>query len=259
MLPYQNFSYGQQPIWNEDWMKKMAMEDGGSISMTQKQKSEAAAQKHAKAEQLRRKRINTHIQTLKKLLLPNITSKKVKASVLTETIRQVKESRKRAADVALQQHGQGWFGSGVLETFTYPDESDDTTVTYCEGGGEGKTVKVMVCCEDRPGLNRDLTEAIRSAGGKPVRAEMATFGGRTKAEVVVRWVDGSGGEEEVGLLTRALKALVDSGASGFSSLGQIMGVNGPAGLSSEVSSNKRAEMYNSSFDSDWESLFLSTF
>ncbi|KAI8550256.1 hypothetical protein RHMOL_Rhmol06G0090500 [Rhododendron molle] len=222
MLPHQNFSYGLQSISNEesliqkqDSMKRMGM-DRDSISRAQKQKSEAAAKKHAKAEQLRRKRINTHIQTLKKLLLPNMTSKKVKASILTETIRQLKELHKTAADVALQQYGH----TDVSGCFTFPDGSDEATVSSCEGG-EGKTVKATVCCEDWPGLNRDLTEAIRSAGGKPVGAEMATVGGRTKAVVVVRWVEGGGEAEEVGLFTRALKALVERGPLGFSRLGQI--------------------------------------
>ncbi|XP_058221276.1 putative transcription factor bHLH107 [Rhododendron vialii] len=247
MLPHQNFSYGLQSIWNEeslvqkqDSTKRMGM-DRDSISRAQKQKSEAAAaKKHAKAEQLRRKRINTHIHTLKKLLLPNVTSKKVKASILTETICQLKELHKRAADVALQQYGH----ADVSGCFTFPDGSDEATVSRCEGG-EGKTVKATVCCEDRPGLNRDLTEAFRSVGGKPVGAEMATIGGRTKAVVVVQWAEGGGEEEEIGLLTRDLKALVESGPLGFYRLGQIGRVNGRTGLGLEMSRNNRAWMYGS--------------
>ncbi|KAF7140649.1 hypothetical protein RHSIM_Rhsim06G0072300 [Rhododendron simsii] len=171
---------------------------------------------------------------------------KVKASILTETIRQLKELRKRATDVASKQYGHG----DVSGCFTFPDESDEATVSCCKGG-ESKTVKATVCCEDRPGLNQDLTEAIRSAGGKPVGVEMATVGGRTKAVVVVRWVEGGGEAEEVGLLTRALKALVESGPLGFSRLGQIVRVNGRTGLGLEM----QARMCSSfGAEREWEKL-----
>ncbi|XP_057469520.1 transcription factor bHLH131-like [Actinidia eriantha] len=92
-------------------MNKRPLMDGGDcFSRFQKQKTEEAAKNHAVAEQLRRRRINDHIDTLRQLLLPSMTSRTVKASVLTETIRQVKELKKRAADAALQFNGQGWSG-----------------------------------------------------------------------------------------------------------------------------------------------------
>ncbi|GFZ10268.1 hypothetical protein Acr_21g0008670 [Actinidia rufa] len=228
------------------------MDGGDCFSRFQKQKTEEAAKNHAVAEQLRRRRINDHIDTLRQLLLPSMTSRTVKASVLTETIRQVKELKKRAADAALQFNGQGWSGGGAATSgsFTFPDESDEATVSYCEGG-EGRMVKATVCCEDRLSLNRELTEAIHSVGARAVRAEMGTVGGRTKAEVWVRLRQG-GGEEDVGSLTRALKALVDCRASGFSTLGRLIAVGRGAGLGHEIPTTNRAQLYSSSFNSGGE-------
>ncbi|XP_057489907.1 putative transcription factor bHLH107 [Actinidia eriantha] len=228
-------------------MNKRPLMDGGDcFSRSQKQKTEEAAKKHALAEQVRRRRINDHIDTLRQLIAPSMTSRTVKASVLTETIRQMKELKKRAAEAALKFNGQGWSAAATSGSFTFPDESDEATVSYCEGG-EGRMVKATVCCEDRLCLNRELTEAIRSVGASAVRAEMATVGGRTKAEVVVRLRQG-GGEEDVGSLTRALKALVECRASGFSSLGRAMAFGRGIGVGLMIPTTNRAQLYSSLFN-----------
>ncbi|CAH9111083.1 unnamed protein product [Cuscuta europaea] len=77
----------------------------------------------------------------------------------------------------------------------------------------------MICCEDRPGLNRELSEAVHSVNGRVVKAEMATVGGRTKVDVVVRWYSDQGGgdrEKDLTSLRRALKVVVDNRSLGFS-------------------------------------------
>ncbi|GFY85898.1 hypothetical protein Acr_04g0006360 [Actinidia rufa] len=230
-------------------MNKRPLMDGGDcFSRSQKQKTEEAAKKHALAEQVRRRRINDHIDTLRQLIAPSMTSRTVKASVLTETIRQMKELKKRAAEAALKFNGQGRSGGAAATSgsFTFPDESDEATVSYCEAG-EGRMVKATVCCEDRLGLNQELTEAIRSVGASAVRAEMATVGGRTKAEVVVRLRQG-GEEEDVGSLTRALKALVECRVSGFSSLGRAMAFGRGIGVGLMIPATNRAQLYPSSFN-----------
>ncbi|KAK3038325.1 hypothetical protein RJ639_031421 [Escallonia herrerae] len=183
-----------------------------------KHKSDEAAKRHALAERERRVRIKRHFDTLRHLF-PNLL-KTDKASLLTEAVRRVKELKQVVADlVARQEKEQCSSGSttGSLLSYFLPSEDDEFTVSYCNGGAEGKTVKATVCCEDRPCLNRDLTAAVRSVRGTMVRVEMATVGGRTKAVVVVVWRGcGGGGEEDVETLRRALKAVVEDRALGSS-------------------------------------------
>lgn len=157
----------------------------------------------------------------------------------------MKELREKAADVARQDRGL-WCGFGTLsepDTWPFPDESDEASlISYCDG--EAKLVKATVCCDDRPGLNRDMARAIRSVRLRPVRAEMMTVGGRTKNVVVMQCggpSGGGGGEEDIRALRRALKAVAVNRASS-SGLGQM------------VYGNKRARVYGSVNDGDYEVL-----
>lgn len=133
-----------------------------------------------------------------------------KASLLAEVVHHVKHLRKQAADMELCDRELMWL---------FPGESDEATLSYCEAG----FVKATLCCEDRPGLNGDLMQAIRSVRARTVRAEMSTLGGRTKNVVELEWSSG-GGEDEVRTLKRALKAVVENRASG-SGLGQMVSGN----------------------------------
>ncbi|PHU20475.1 hypothetical protein BC332_11626 [Capsicum chinense] len=175
--------------------------DGKSSSNTKKNKSKDSAVTHAVAERKRRERINGHLHTLKKLFpyLP----KKDKPRVLTEAVTQLKELRKNIAQQL------------ELSSLFIPSENDVVIVNYCDN--EERTVKTTVCCEDRPALNRDISSAIRSVQGRVVKAEMATVGGRTKAEMVVVLAKANGGEKDVALLKRALKAVVENRALGLGS------------------------------------------
>ncbi|CAK9163614.1 unnamed protein product [Ilex paraguariensis] len=230
MLPFQGY-YGLQSLTNlhglaEEPKSMKKQLDGGVLSNSSsgskspRKKSEESSKKHAIAEQKRRERINLHYNRLRQLF-PHL-SKSDKASVLTETVRHMKELRKKVANhgVLRQDRDRCCSGGSVSWPFFLPSENDEATVSYCEED-EGRMVKATVCCEDRPGLNRDLTEAIRSVRGRAVRAEMATIGGRTKAVVVVQWREEEGGggvEEDVGTLKKSLKAVVDNRALGCSGL-----------------------------------------
>ncbi|KAJ9560380.1 hypothetical protein OSB04_005540 [Centaurea solstitialis] len=128
---------------------------GGFMASTKPRTTiEFAAQKHAFSERKRRKRINNHYDSLRQFF-PRLL-KTDKASVLTETVRRLKELKTMAA-AASPPHDDG-----SRRSFFIPGENDETTVEYCGGGGDKKAVRATVCCEDRPDLNRDLTETIRS-------------------------------------------------------------------------------------------------
>jgi hypothetical protein len=141
----------------------------------------------------------------------------------------------KAAGSARQYSNNCSSGLEPEENWPYPGEVDEATLSCC--GHEEKMIKVSVCCEDRPGLHMDLTRAIKSVRARAVRAEMMTVAGRTKIVVVMRWDNGSGGEEDVGILKRALNAVVENRASG-SGFGQV------------VQGNKRARVFGLVSDVD---------
>ncbi|CAL5383992.1 unnamed protein product [Camellia sinensis] len=205
-------------------MKTVARDSGGGewrnskSKKTQKQKSTEAAMKHALAERKRRRRINGHLKRLRELILPNVASKTVKALILTETICQVIELKQKLSDVALQHDRNGWCNYyGTSRSFLLLGKSDEATMGYCNGG-DGKIVK---------------------------------------AEVVMQWQEGSGGNEDVGSLRRALNTLVESRASGC--LGHLTTINSHSGLGLEIPTNKRAGICGSlEHAEDLEKLLLKT-
>ncbi|KAM7529352.1 hypothetical protein LguiB_032762 [Lonicera macranthoides] len=185
-------------IHGESSSTEMAVVGKSSRSMAE----EAASKSHSEAERRRRKRINGHLATLRSLL-PN-TIKTDKASLLAEVVRQVRELKKQAAELA---------ASPTIDNddILIPTETDETNLSYCSSPGdqpETNIVKASVSCEDRPELVMELKRAVSSAKGEVVRAEMATVGGRTKN---VLWVKVTGGEEGVAVLRRALKVVIDRG------------------------------------------------
>ncbi|KAK1436366.1 hypothetical protein QVD17_02145 [Tagetes erecta] len=183
---------------------------GGSVEVTkQENMTESASEKHALSERNRRKRINSHYDSLREFF-PQLV-KTDKASVLTETVRHLKELQNMDADIApSQENGDSRPRKRVRRSFLMPGESDQVSVNYCD---DNTTIRAIICCEDRPDLNQALREAIHLVGGKPVKAEMATVGGRTKVDVVVEC--GERGEEGAGLL---LKRVVENKIRGRTEL-----------------------------------------
>ena len=130
--------------------------------------------------------------------------------MLAEVVHHVKELKRQVEDVGRRDGGCSNSQRSELESLQFPGECDEATLSFCEE--ERELLKATVCCEDRPGLNRDLNRVIRSVQAKVVRAEMTTVGGRTKSIVVMQW---SGDEEEIGPLKRALKDVVENRVSGM--------------------------------------------
>ncbi|OAY58048.1 transcription factor bHLH30 [Manihot esculenta] len=226
MLPFQScyeFVHNDPSVVN--FKDLDAGESIVSSSSRSEKKSTDACKSHKEAERRRRQRINAHLSTLR-TLLPNAT-KTDKASLLAEVVHHVRELRKQAARVVCPDRdgfcsassSTGGGGSEPEKYCAFPGESDEATLSYCDG--EAKMMRVSICCEDRPGLNRELSQAIRLVRARAVRAEMMTVGGRTKSVVVLQWSSGGGGDEDVGILRRALKAVVENRVSG-SGLGLVV-------------------------------------
>lgn len=120
-------------------------------------------------------------------------SKLKKASVLSETIRRVKElkklvSEKRAANPEFRDCG-------------VPSGADRLSLEQCDGG-EGM-VKAVMSCEDRQDIMAELAKALKTVKVKLVRAEMVTVGGRNKLSL---WMQGP--KEGAGGLKRVLEAVM---------------------------------------------------
>uniref|UniRef100_A0A7N1A387 BHLH domain-containing protein n=2 Tax=Kalanchoe fedtschenkoi TaxID=63787 RepID=A0A7N1A387_KALFE len=171
-------------------------------------KPKAEKKSHSEAESRRRKRINDHLTTLRGILPSKL--KTDKATLLMETVQHVKELQQKFAEVA----GSG--GEGGMKPLL-PTETDTVSVSRCQDEEVGEKnnlfVKATVCCEDRPDLNRDLVQLVRSVQGKITRAEMASVGGRTKMVMTLK-LTGGGGEEELRRVRRGLMAVVENRASG---------------------------------------------
>ncbi|OMO50735.1 hypothetical protein CCACVL1_30290 [Corchorus capsularis] len=181
----------------------------GEDSILSERKPTDACKSHKEAERRRRQRINAHLSTLRSLL-PS-TTKTDKASLLAEVVHHVRELRRQVEDVARREGGGLRSNNQTeLESWPFPGECDETALSFCDK--EGKLLKATVCCEDRPGLNRDLSRAIRSVQARVVRAEMTTVGGRTKSVVVMQW---NGDEEKIGPFKRALKDVAENRVSGL--------------------------------------------
>ncbi|XVF36600.1 hypothetical protein REPUB_Repub19eG0071100 [Reevesia pubescens] len=183
-------------------------EGDDSIKSLSEKKSTDACKSHKEAERRRRQRINAHFSTLRSLL-PN-TTKTDKASLLAEVVHHVRELKMQVEDIG-RRVADGFCSNSQVELETswlFPGECDEASLSFCDE--EGKILKATVCCEDRPGLNRDLSRVIRSVQAKVVRAEMTTVGGRTKSIVVMQW---NGDEKEIGALKRALKDVVENRVS----------------------------------------------
>ncbi|ERN00932.1 transcription factor bHLH30 [Amborella trichopoda] len=150
-------------------------------------KAAAASKSHSDAERRRRERINTHLNTLRNLL-PN-TTKTDKASLLAEVVRHVKE---------LKQHAKGTEGHGPI-----PGEADELTVVHPEPSSS--LIMATLCCEDRPGLLSELTNAFKALRLRTVRAEITTLGGRVKN---VFFIDREHSETSLSCLEDTLKAIM---------------------------------------------------
>ncbi|XP_057439943.1 transcription factor bHLH30-like [Lotus japonicus] len=235
MLPLRGF-YGfeswldHKPARQGNIQQSSLINSAAELDGGRSRKSTEACQSHRDAERRRRHRINTHLSTLRSLL-PN-TTKSDKASLLAEVVEHVKRLRKQADDAAAvtaaavtssSSSSESVISAAEGEPWPFPGESDEATVKCCDGedGEVLRRVTATVCCEDRPGLNRDLTQAIRSVRAKAVRAEMMTVGGRSKSVVVIQWPpEGEG--EEVGALERALKAVIENRAFVGSEMGRVV-------------------------------------
>ncbi|CAL5096892.1 unnamed protein product [Urochloa decumbens] len=140
--------------------------------------TEAQALKvHSEAERRRRERINAHLAALRRMI-PDARQMD-KATLLDKVVRQLKDLKRKAAD--------------TTQPLPIPAEANAITVDCYTGGaaaGYGRPaasayLRASVSCDDRPGLLADLAGAFRGLRLRPVKADMASLGGRARCEFVL--------------------------------------------------------------------------
>ncbi|KAL5710127.1 hypothetical protein ACHQM5_020730 [Ranunculus cassubicifolius] len=122
----------------------------------------SASKSHSQAEKRRRERINGHLSTLRRLI-PR-SDKMDKAALLGTVVNHVKELKRKANEVG--------------KLYTVPTDIDEVSVDINNNNKDCILFKASVCCEDRPELLTDLIQAVKGLKLRPVRADMATLGGR---------------------------------------------------------------------------------
>nr|KYP66327.1 Transcription factor bHLH131 family [Cajanus cajan] len=149
-----------------------------------------AAKKHSEAEKRRRTRINGQYETLRNIL-PNLI-KRDKASVLAETIKQVKELKKKVTKLEEDN------SANPSKDVKFPSGADKLNLGKCNNEG---LVKATLSCEDSPRLMSSISRALGSVKTRVVKAEIVSVGGRTRS---VLWVQGIG-NDGLGMLKSTLK------------------------------------------------------
>lgn len=137
-----------------------------------------------------------------------------KAALLGEVVRHVRELRAKASHAAAGVALPGEADEvGVVEDDRHQWRPDHHVHHHqCP-----RRVKAWVCCADRPGLLSDLGRAVRAASARPVRAEIATVGGRTRSVLeldVCRGDDGAGNATALSTLRAVLRNVLLDGARG---------------------------------------------
>ncbi|CAN6326799.1 unnamed protein product [Urochloa humidicola] len=135
--------------------------------------TEAQALKvHSEAERRRRERINAHLAALRRMI-PDARQMD-KATLLARVVHQLKDLKRKASE--------------TTQPLSIPAEANAITVDCCYTGAYGMPaayIRVSVSCDDRPGLMGDLAGAFRGLRLRPLRADVASLGGRTRCEFVL--------------------------------------------------------------------------
>lgn len=107
-----------------------------------------------------------------------------KATLLSRVVCQLKDLKRKAAE--------------TTQPMPVPAEANGITVNCYTGaaaGGYGRLaayIRASISCDDRPGLLADLAGALRGLRLRPLRADVASLGGRARCELVLCGEEGGG-------------------------------------------------------------------
>ncbi|XP_058207286.1 transcription factor bHLH51 [Rhododendron vialii] len=138
----------------------------------------SASRSHSQAEKRRRDRINAQLATLRELIPKS--DKMDKAALLGSVVEHVKDLKRKALEVS--------------KTLSVPSDVDEVTIDCFSDVQDGSStatstnniyIKASVCCDDRPELFSELTQALKGLKLKTVQADVASLGGRIKSILVL--------------------------------------------------------------------------
>lgn len=155
-------------------------DDGSSAAST-------VSKNHSLAEKRRRDRINAQLALLRNHI--PCSDKMDKAALLGSVVDQVKHLKTKAKEVS--------------EVVTVPSDFDEVTIDCFlnqdqNSTGNAKTtenifIQASICCDDRPDLFAELTQAFKSLKLTIISADMACLGGRIKSVLVLCAQNGKDG------------------------------------------------------------------
>ncbi|THU68037.1 hypothetical protein C4D60_Mb05t31020 [Musa balbisiana] len=166
----------------------------GQAKPAEEGRDSAALRIHSEAERRRRERINAHLSTLRRMI-PNST-KMDKASLLGRVVDHLKDLKRRALDVDRNIPIPGEANEVDVEfdaghQHAFPEEEEEEEEEGDDDDDDDKLyIKASVCCDDRPDLLEELSDAFRRLGLRAVRADMMTLGGRSRNVFVLFLKDG---------------------------------------------------------------------
>lgn len=128
-----------------------------------------------------------------------------KASLLAKVVQQVRELKQQSSHVM------------QLES-SFPSDTDDVIVVadfFYSNNHQSLVIKASFCCDDRADLIADLIQTLKSLRLSPLKAEMVTFGGRTRNVLILATDKIDETNEVVEFLKEELRSLVHRSSSHF--------------------------------------------
>lgn len=129
-----------------------------------------------------------------------------KASLLAKVVEQVKELKQQSSHIM------------QLES-SFPSDTDDVIVVtdffFNKNHQSSLVIKASFCCDDRSDLNTELIQTLKSLRLSPLKAEMVTFGGRTRNMLILATDRIDEKNEVVEFLREELRSLVHRSSCHF--------------------------------------------
>lgn len=144
-------------------------------------RSLSASRSHSQAEKRRRDRINTQMAALRKLVPKS--DKMDKAALLGSVIEQVKDLKRKAIEASKSLTVPVDIDEVSVEL--YLDEEEASCSSEFNNNPESILIRASVCCEDRPELFEELSQALKRLNLGTVRAEISSLGGRVKSILIL--------------------------------------------------------------------------
>ncbi|EXC04712.1 hypothetical protein L484_009905 [Morus notabilis] len=176
-------------------------------------KAMAASKSHSQAEKRRRDRINAQLATLRKLIPKS--DKMDKAALLGSVIDQVKDLKRKAVEVGKSLIVPTEVDEIIIESDLSDEDVNVMNLTNKKSSKSDNNIyiRASVCCDDRPELFSELIQVLKGLRLTPVRADVASIGGRIKSVLILCSKDHAQEAVSINTLKQSLKLVLSKIAS----------------------------------------------